>query len=66
MLNEKHVIQKGILTRHPPLPGGISPSQGKDVVLMFVTDEVRATAPEVKMLKGFHKTPLLAPGEHTI
>jgi beta-glucosidase len=36
---------------------------GKDALLLFVTDETRRITPEVKLLKRFAKSPLLAPGE---
>lgn len=35
---------------------------GKHTVLLFGSDVVRRVTPEVKMLKGFHKTRLLEPG----
>ena len=36
---------------------------GKEPVLMFLSDRFRITLPEVKMLKGFHKTDELEPGQ---
>lgn len=36
---------------------------GKEPVLLFLSDRFRITLPEVKMLKGFHKTDELQPGQ---